>query len=87
MRHVGGFLIAGALFVLVAWASMGCATQMAASGIGCPVIGEIQTGTKITCREVIVERNSAAESIRATGEALGGALRGLLGLPTPGVTP
>jgi hypothetical protein len=82
VRYVGGFLIAGVIFVLVAWGSMGCASHVTVAP-GCAVLAEVQTGTTIRCVEI--ERKSAADAIRATGEALGGALRGLI-VP-PGVTP
>lgn len=85
MRDFGGLLIgvflyviAGTFFVLVAWASMGCATQVA-TGPGCSVIAEVQTGTTIRCVEI--ERASVADSIEETGKALGGLLRGIVGAP------
>ena len=76
------FALAAAAFLIVAYGVTGCASKVTAAP-GCVVVAEVQTGTTIRCVEI--ERKSAADSIRAGGEALGGALRGLI-VP-PGVTP
>lgn len=71
------YWIGGLLIIMI---SGGCASRVTVAP-GCAVIAEVRTGTTIRCVEI--ERDSVDKSIKATGEAVGGALRGLL-LPPGG---
>lgn len=61
----------------------GCASPVSVTAPSCTITAELRTGERIACTAdgVTVERASIADTVRASGGLLGGALRTLLGAP------
>ena len=62
---------------------VGCASPVSVTAPACSITAELRTSERISCTAegVTVERASIAETVKASGGLLGGALRTLLGAP------